>query len=148
MPSSYSRVLMSISAAVLAAVGLAGSFLPRESLRWLGSPPSVPLELMLQVLGALSLGFAMLDWMARHTVIGGIYGRPVVVGNLLHFASGALALAKGLLRAPEARLLWPLALVYAALALGFAVAMFRHPARRTAPPSGGGAEAARGEPAA
>jgi len=139
---------MSVSAAVLAVVGLAGSFLPRELLQWLGSPPSVPLELMLQVLGALSLGFAMLDWMARHTVIGGIYGRPVVVGNLLHFASGALALAKGLVRAPEARLLWPLALVYAALALGFAFVMFRHPARGKAPSSGDGVDAARREPAA
>jgi hypothetical protein len=139
---------MSVSAAVLATIGLAGSFLPREALQWLGSPPSAPLELMLQVLGALSLGFAMLDWMSRHTVIGGIYGRPLVVGNLLHFASGALALAKGLLRAPEARLIWPLALVYAALALGFTVALFRHPARGTAPSNGGGAEAARGEPTA
>ena len=40
MPPSYSRVLMSVSAAVLAAVGLAGSFLPRETLQWLGSPPT------------------------------------------------------------------------------------------------------------
>ena len=124
---SYSRLLMSVSAAVLAAFGLAGSFLPHETLARLGAAPSAPLVLLLQAFGAVCLGFALLDWMSRHAAIGGIYGRPLVVGNLLHFASAALAFFKLMLRNPELRTLWPLGLVYALLALGFGVALFRQP---------------------
>ena len=86
----------------------------------------------LQLLGALSLGFAMLDWMARDMALGGIYGRPIVVANLLHFVSGALALVKALLRNPELRFLLPLAAVYVALAVGFGVMLRRHPQRAPA----------------
>jgi hypothetical protein len=129
---SYTRVLMSVSAAVLAVLGLAGSFLPQEILSWLGTAPSAALVLLFQMFGALSLGFAMLNWMARHSIIGGIYGRPVVVGNLLHFASAGIAFFKVLLSVPEVRMLWPLALLYAMVAAGFAFALFRHPARSAA----------------
>ena len=125
---SFSRLLMTVSAGVLAALGLAATFLPQELLARLGLAPDAPLVLLVQVLGALWLGFAMLDWMARGSAIGGIYGRPLVVGNLLHFASASLAFGKLASRAPELRALWPLGLVYALLALGFAVAMFRAPA--------------------
>jgi hypothetical protein len=124
---SYSRLLMGVSAAVLAAFGLAGSFLPHETLGRLGAAPSAPLVLLLQAFGAVCLGFALLDWMSRHATLGGIYGRPLVVGNLLHFASAALAFFKLMLRNPELRTLWPLGLVYALLALGFGVVLFRQP---------------------
>jgi hypothetical protein len=129
MSPTLSRLLLSLSAAVLAALGLSASFLPGELLTWLGAPASPVLTVLVQVLGAALLGHAVLDWMSRHSTIGGIYGRPLVVANLLHFGSGALALLKMLQRAPESRILWPLALGYALLALGYAVAFFREPAR-------------------
>ncbi len=128
---SFSRILMSASAAVLAALGVAGTFLPHETLSRLGSEPSAPLVLLQQTFGAVCLGFALLDWMSRHATLGGIYGRPLVVGNLLHFTAAALACVKLMLRAPELRPLWPLALVYALLALGFTFALFRAPASAT-----------------
>jgi hypothetical protein len=34
----------------------------------------------------------MLNWMARANRIGGIYSRPVAMGNFLHFTMGALVL--------------------------------------------------------
>jgi hypothetical protein len=39
-----------------------------------------------------------------------------------------------LVRAPEARVLWPLGVLYAVLALGFAVVMFRSPVREGSAP--------------
>lgn len=131
---SYSRILMSASAAVLAALGIAGTFLPHETLTRLGAAPSAPLVLLLQAFGAVCLGFAMLNWMSRHATVGGLYGRPLVVGNLLHFAAAALAFLKLMLRNPELRALWPLGLVYVLLAAGFAVAMFRPPGQAAAAP--------------
>ena len=131
---SYSRILMTASAAVLAALGIAGSFLPHETLGRLGAAPSAPLVLMLQAFGAVCVGFALLNWMSRHATIGGIYGRPLVVGNLAHFTAAALAFAKLALRHAELRTLWPLGLLYAVLAVGFALALFRPPAPAPAAP--------------
>jgi hypothetical protein len=36
----------------------------------------------------------MLNWMAKGSLIGGIYNKPVAVGNFMHFGVGALALVK------------------------------------------------------
>ncbi len=41
-----------------------------------------------QLLGAAWLGVAALNWLSRSAVLGGIYGRPVVLANLaLQFAA-------------------------------------------------------------
>ncbi|HEX2189263.1 MAG TPA: hypothetical protein VHG51_10220 [Longimicrobiaceae bacterium] len=125
----FTRLLMTASAVALGLLGLAGSFVPDEVLGWMGAPASPPLVLLVQLLGALYLGFAVLDWMARGNLIGGIYSRPVATGNLLHFLSAGIAILRLLARAPELRALWPLALVYTLLAAGFAVVLFRHPVR-------------------
>lgn len=50
--------------------------------------------LALQILGALYLGFGMMNWMAKNSLIGGIYNRPLIFGNLLHFLVSAFALIK------------------------------------------------------
>jgi hypothetical protein len=40
------------------------------------------------------LGFGILNWMAKGTLIGGIYNRPIPIGNFMHFGVGAIALVK------------------------------------------------------
>jgi hypothetical protein len=130
---SYPRLLMSASALLLAIVGIAASFAPDEILRWSGTPSSPFLPLLVQVVGAAYLGFAVLNWMARHTLIGGIYGRPVLTANLLHFIPAGLASAKLVASVPAARALWPVALTYCVFAVGFGTLMFRHPVRTPRP---------------
>jgi hypothetical protein len=126
---SFTRLLMTASALFLGLLGLLGSFAPDGVLGWLDAPASPSLMLLVQVMGALYLGFAALDWMARGNLLGGIYGRPVVLANLLHFVSASLAILKLLAGAPELRALWPLAAGYALLAAGFGTLLFRHPIR-------------------
>jgi hypothetical protein len=46
------------------------------------------------MLGALYLGFAILNWMAKGVTMGGIYNKPIVLGNLMHFGVGSLAMIK------------------------------------------------------
>jgi hypothetical protein len=121
------RLLMTACAIVLGLLGVAGSFLPDEVLGWLGVPTSPALLLLVQVLGALYLGFALLNWMTRFNLIGGIYSRPVAIGNLMHFLSGGLAMIKLLARAPELRSLWPIVLVYALVTVAFGLVLFRSP---------------------
>lgn len=115
---------MIASALFMAATGVAATFAPHELLRAAGASGPVLLPLAIQLLGALYLGFAILNWTARESLLGGIYQRPVVLGNFLHFLAGALALIKG---SPATAPLIAFAAVYALLAIGFAFVLFTSP---------------------
>lgn len=123
------RFLMSATALFLGGLGLVTTFAPDYVLSGFGAPRSPALLLMAQVLGALYVGFAGLNWMARDNLIGGIYSRPVAIGNLMHFTVASFAMVKLITGAPELRNLWPLALVYVAFAASFGFILFRHPVR-------------------
>jgi hypothetical protein len=123
------RLAMIASAIVMAALGITATFLPQEVLTWLGIAPAGVLPLVVQITGALYLSFAMLNWTAKESLIGGIYNRPIAVGNFLHFVMGALALGKGVFADPSARVLLPLAIVYAIFAIAFAMIFFTSPVR-------------------
>lgn len=123
------RWLMTSSAAFMAAVGLAASFLPQALLSATGVPPVTVLVVLVQVTGALYLGFAMLNWMARGVLIGGIYSRPLAMGNFLHFAVVAATLAKAM-TAIDLRVVYLSAAIYIVFAVWFALVLFTHPIRK------------------
>lgn len=120
------KVLMINSVIFMGITGLALSFLPQEALGVLDIPVNDAAVLLLQLMGALYFGFAMLNWMARGVLMGGIYSRPLIIGNLAHFLIGTITLGKALLSNS-----WiPLLIVFIAyllLAIGFGVALFKHP---------------------
>ncbi len=76
--------LLSSSAVIMGVVGLAGTFIPEEILKTLGIDPAPVTLILLQFIGGLYLGFAMLNWFTRSALIGGIYNKPIVLGNLMH----------------------------------------------------------------
>ena len=78
----------------LGALGVILTFMPDEIISGFSITPDSISILLLQLLGALYLGFAMLNWMAKGSLIGGIYNRPIAIGNFMHFLVGALALIK------------------------------------------------------
>jgi len=82
--------------------------------------------ILVQIAGALYLGFAMLDWMAQGNIIGGIYSRPVAMGNLAHFTIGGLGLVKFILAGQHALEVIVGAAGYAAFAVLFAFVAFWH----------------------
>ncbi len=121
-----SRWWLTFSAAVLGTLGITASFVPHELLDFLDSPPATAAVLSVQLLGAAWLALAMLDWVSRGTVIGGIYGRPLVVTNLTCFGISTIVVAKLVLQAPNATL----ALLLCAFALpaaGFGWYLFNPP---------------------
>jgi len=81
---------ITISALCLGASGVLLLFAPREA----GDAllPGVSADGLFQLLGAALLGFAAMNWTARGAALGGIYGRAVVVGNLMHMVVGAFVL--------------------------------------------------------
>ena len=120
------RILMITSAAFLALIGLAESFVPEKVLEIHGTVPDNATLLMVQMMGAIYLGFAFLNWMARGVLIGGIYARPIAIGNFLHFGMVAVMLTKAAVVYGAAPLAMS-AFVYSVFAVGFGVVLFTTP---------------------
>lgn len=118
---------MSASAVFTGVLGVAASFAPHEILAAAGVDPAPVTVMLVQVLGALYLGAAMQNWMSRGNTIGGIYSRPLVVGNLVHFLVVAIVLLKALAGGSLRPGLIAAALGYAAFAAAFGFVMYGHP---------------------
>ena len=90
-----SSTISRLSAVYLGGLGLAFLFASDALLPRLipGFPPAA--AWLGQLLAAAWLAAAALNWNGRNTVLGGVYGRPLVNMNLLMYFIGALALAKG-----------------------------------------------------
>jgi hypothetical protein len=121
------KVLMSGSSGVMLLLGLLMTFAPQELMAYCGSTPQPLSVLIIQAAGALYLGFSMLNWMAREKLIGGIYSRPVAVGNLLHFSIFAAALLKAAAGGHRQPITMVAAFVYSILAGWFALVVFKSP---------------------
>lgn len=85
---------MIASAVFYGTIGIGLTFLSKEISEYLGIEIQEISYLVFQILGAVYLGFGMLNWMTKNNLIGGIYSRPLVIGNLTHFLVSSLALMK------------------------------------------------------
>jgi hypothetical protein len=120
---------MGASALVMGAAGAAGLFLPQEIAVALGVSATGLLPSLLQIHAAMLLGFAMINWMGKDSLIGGIYNRPVLVGNVAHFAIGAITLLKLVVRNTTVPVIVATA-IYVVFAIGFGMLLFRSPVKR------------------
>ncbi len=123
----HTRILMTLSALLLGAIGLAFTFLPQEVLGLHGTVPDNATVLLLQMAGALYLGFALLNWSARGVLIGGIYARPVAAGNFFHFVIVSVTLVKAAISFAAVPLIISAA-VFTGFAVWFGLVLFRPPA--------------------
>ena len=89
------RYVMSVSASVLAVLGLAFLFIPQAG------GPIVDLDrvspLGVQLLAAGLLGFAALNWVGRSAIYGDIYDRPIVLANFGYGIISVMTLASAVL---------------------------------------------------
>ena len=128
---------MTSSAVFHFVVGLGLSFFPDEPVKqlsaWTGTATtdeSAVWQLILQLTGGLYFGFGMLNWMARHSVIGGIYNKPIVMANLALFLIGGLALLKASLQVSNLPpVIYLLTIIYLFFMAVFALISFRHPGK-------------------
>ena len=123
---------MIASAIFMLVCGVLLQFIPHEILERTGSPSSGSGPLFLQLAGALFLGFAFTNWMAKGVLIGGIYARPLAIGNFAHFLIGALALVKYAFATEQNFAVWALAAVYTVFAIAFGYVFFTNPAKKSA----------------
>ena len=126
------KLIMTASAVFLALAGVSLTFFPNEIANQIGLGSEKPAQLVIQILGALYFGFAMLNWMAKGSIIGGIYNKPLVIANLSHFLIGGLALIKGLMKIDKPSYLFVLLIgVYIIFATLFGILFVRHPGNNT-----------------
>ena len=122
----HTKILMGSSSVALGLAGIAASFAPTELLRALGSPAGEPLPVLIQLLGAMYIAFALTNWTAKDNIIGGSYSRPLSLGNCVHFIVGALALAKQQFAHGVRMPLIAALIVYTVFAICFAWLVFGH----------------------
>ena len=120
------KVLMMLSAVFLALLGLLTSYWPDKVLETHGTVPDNATLLLVQMMGAVYLGFAILNWTARGVVIGGIYARPLALGNFLHFAMVGVMLTRAAITHGVFQLATS-ALVFSAFAIWFGIVLFTSP---------------------
>lgn len=123
------RLLMRASAVFVGVLGVSATFLPQEILVRAGTLPTGFSVVLVQIAGAAYLGFAILNWMAQGNMIGGIYSRPVAIGNLAHFTIAGLTLLRLILAGHHAAEVIVGAAAYTVFAVLFTLVAFRHPPR-------------------
>ena len=119
--------LLVISAVIYFAAALPLLFAPEELLTVAGVSTSILDMTLLQIIGSGIFGFAMLNWLNRYARVGGIFGRPVVAGNLAHAGTAALLLGRIGGRTSFSTLLTVGLVLYGSLALAFGFAFFVQP---------------------
>lgn len=118
---------MILSSLFMGAIGGLFEFFPQEVLTSIQATSEGPMPLVVQISGALYLGFGVTNWMAKGSLIGGIYSRPLAIGNFLHFLVGALALTKFFLDSPALAPILLIAFVYTLFAGVFGFVFFTNP---------------------
>jgi hypothetical protein len=120
---------MKASSVYLGISGLGLTFLSQEIAEYLNGDINQSSILFLQILGSLYLGFAMLNWMTKNNLIGGIYSRPLVIGNLAHFLISTFALIKivGQYAGKEFSLILAITIIYSVFSLCFGYIFVTNP---------------------
>ena len=119
------KLLMTGSSLVLGLAALILLFAPHEVVTAFGGTTTQPVPLIVQLIGALYAAFALMNWTAKDSLIGGVYGRPISLGNFAHFFVGTLVLARAQI-AQGGRTSMVAALIgYAVFALLFGWLVFR-----------------------
>ncbi len=133
-PGMTERVLSTLlsraSAAALLVGGTALLFASDALLPRLipGYPPSG--SWLGQLLAAAWLALATLNRLGQRSLLGGIYGRPIVAANVAAFFIGALALLKVVLGTDAPAAVWIVLVPYLVLAVLYGWLLLRGPLER------------------
>ena len=73
---------------------LALIFIPVELLSLADGNAGTAAVLFTSVLGAALFGFGILNYLGRNAIYGGIYGKPILMGNLVFHTVAAINLIK------------------------------------------------------
>lgn len=131
--SQFSYILMLTSASFNGILGIVFSFFPQEVLAQLGESIGPLTTLALQILGAFYMGLALMNYTGKKAVIGGIYNRPLQMGNTVYCSIAAITLIKYM--AGQSFIITPaimvVSLTYVLLAVSFLKLLFTSPVKES-----------------
>ncbi|MEQ8924936.1 MAG: hypothetical protein RLO81_03935 [Fulvivirga sp.] len=118
-----SKVILTSYSILLCSAGILMLFLGDEIVSYLHLPQSDILNILL---GGLLFGFGLVNWHSKNLTVGGIYGRPLLIGNLGHCLIGSISFIKLTFSNPTPLIL-SIAFVYSVFAILFTYLMYSHP---------------------
>lgn len=122
-----STVVTRVSAVLLALTGAALLFAPVEILGRLAMNVPADAAWLAQLLAAAWLALAVMNWLTRFTMVGGIYGRAVVSANATVYFVSAMVLLSAGRRLGFSTAIAALAVAAVAMAAVYAFLLFRGP---------------------
>jgi hypothetical protein len=133
--SLTSTVISKISAGLLLLGGI--SFLFASDVILPAIAPEIPpaSTWLGELIGAGWLALAALNWLSRASVLGGVYGRPVVISNLAAYFITAMVFVRVALDNSGHRLPWVIAVPWIVLAGLYGWLLLRGPFHRDMPNS-------------
>lgn len=120
------ELIVTVFSVLLFLAGAVCLFGPEETATALALPTES--AMILSLLGAAYLGMGGANWVARRSILGGIYGRAVIACNQIHFVVGAFALLGMARQGKEVTFIWGLIAVYLFGAAFFSYLVFYRPA--------------------
>ncbi len=131
----FSKILLTLASLLLFATGAVFDFAPQETAATIGLNNSASAALLLQALAGACFGFGLLNWFARTRPMGGIYARPLALGNLLFFAVAAIPLDRSVIHGRSLPAFAAAAVVTSLFAAGFVwITFFHNPVSGTSAP--------------
>ncbi len=122
------KLLMTASAFIMGVLGIIASFMPVEILQALEQTPTPALILVVQITGSLYFGFALINWMAKSYLMGGIYSKPLTMGNFAHFLIAGIAIVKAAVsNSITSKYILILVIIYLLFAIAFGIVAFTNP---------------------
>lgn len=129
----FSHLLMWSSASFNGILGIIFSFFPQEVLSQFGEAIGPLTTLALQILGAFYMGLALMNYTGKKAVVGGIYNRPIQMGNTVYCSIAAITLIKYM--AGQSFIIAPaimvVSLTYVLLAGSFLKLLFTSPVKES-----------------
>lgn len=128
------KILMTASALFLGIIGIILFFFTQEISTYLNFDINLISILFLQILSSFYLGLGILNWMAKSNLIGGIYSRPLAIGNLMHFGVSAIAFIKIIYKIKtHFEFILVLTIIYSIFTLCFAYIFMTNPRKVNSP---------------
>jgi hypothetical protein len=73
--------------------GLILTFAPDELMHYINAHNQNGV-ILIQFLGAFFISYSIMNWMSKDSILGGIYGKSIMLGNCVFYVSSAFALYK------------------------------------------------------
>jgi len=126
--NKFSKTILISSALLNGILGILITFLPQETGQFIGTTEMNSADLaLMQVLGSALIGIAIINFMSRGLTVGGIYGKPIQLGNLVFHLATGLGLLKFVFTSESWIIFGIPALLYLLITAGFIKLNFSSP---------------------